>query len=79
MAELLLAFRSTRQALVAEERLADAGIGYDVVPTPRTISAECGFALLMPDADRDVLPPVDRQGLYTVSRRGNRRNYDKID
>ena len=79
MAELLLAFRSTRQALVAEEHLENAGIGYDVVPTPRTISAECGFALLMPDADREHLPPVDRQGLYAVSRNGNRRHYDKID
>ena len=49
MAEALMTFRSTHQALDAEERLREVGVPLDLVPTPRQVSSECGFALLLTD------------------------------
>ena len=41
----LLLFRSTHDAIKAERALMSAKIACDVIPVPRTISADCGIAI----------------------------------
>lgn len=48
--DYLLTFSSTHHALYAEDVLKQAGIVIDVVPIPRTITAECGLAITFSQA-----------------------------
>jgi hypothetical protein len=41
----LLLFHSTHDAINAERALMSAKIACDVIPVPRTISADCGIAI----------------------------------
>lgn len=41
----VLAFESTHAAMAASKALADAGVAFYTIPTPRAISAGCGMAL----------------------------------
>ena len=49
--DYLLTFSSTHHALYAEDVLKQAGIIIDVVPIPRSITAECGLAITFRRAD----------------------------
>jgi hypothetical protein len=41
----IFTFATTHQAMAAEDILRQAGIGLEVVPPPRELSAGCGLAL----------------------------------
>lgn len=45
--ELVITFNSTHQAMKAEDEFKQAELDFELIPTPRKISAECGFALLV--------------------------------
>lgn len=49
----LVTFVSTHHALKAEKLVAAAGLDFDIIPTPRAITASCGLSLELPD---DALP-----------------------
>ncbi len=41
----LITFVSTHHALKAEKLVAGAGLDFDIIPTPRAITASCGLSL----------------------------------
>ena len=48
----ILVFESTHKALTAEKTLLAAGIKFDIIPTPKNISSDCGISIrLLPDAE----------------------------
>ena len=49
--KLVITFGTTHQALKAEDIFRELQLGFELIPTPREISAECGFALLVNDND----------------------------
>ena len=42
---LILVFESTSAALMAEDVLEASGLDYEVVPAPKQICLDCGFAI----------------------------------
>lgn len=45
----LLTFTSTHHAIKAEKLVAGAGLDFDIIPTPRAITASCGLSLELRD------------------------------
>lgn len=43
--KMVLTFESIHKVLKAEKLLKRAGLGYEIVPTPREISSDCGMAI----------------------------------
>jgi hypothetical protein len=43
--ELIITFRNSRDAIMAERRLLDSGVDVRVMPMPPQIGAACGIAL----------------------------------
>ena len=41
----ILIFESTHHALKSEKLLAGMGIKFDIIPTPKEISSDCGMAI----------------------------------
>ncbi|MFS8639408.1 MAG: DUF3343 domain-containing protein [Symbiobacteriaceae bacterium] len=46
-------FSTISMALKAEQRLKAAGLAVKLIPTPRHLSSDCGFALRFAWADRE--------------------------
>ena len=44
----VVVFESVHQAIRAEKILQEIGIAYDMIPTPREISASCGQSIEVP-------------------------------
>lgn len=44
-------FKTTHDALSAERVLADAGLSFVTIPTPKSLGALCGIALRVPIAE----------------------------
>jgi len=73
----LVVFDSVHQAIRAEQKLKQQGLGVEMVPTPREISASCGQSLVVPEeelsAAREILlkEKVPFRGIYSADlRRG---------
>jgi hypothetical protein len=54
MRHYVITFASTHQAMAAENEL-DGKLPMELIPTPRQISAECGFTLLVQAQDASSL------------------------
>lgn len=48
---MILTFLNTRTVIQAERELKNNGISYQVIPTPRQISSECGMCLKVSSSD----------------------------
>lgn len=58
----LIVFESVHQALHAEKSLKGAGIGFDLIPTPREISASCGQSIsVTPDNIERAIQIMSRE------------------
>lgn len=53
MKKLVLTFRSTHDAIAAQNRLAEAAIPYTIIPTPVEITSDCGIAVLVDENRRE--------------------------
>ncbi len=49
---LLIIFQSTHHVLKAEKILLAAGVRFEIIPTPKNISSECGMSMRM---EQDIL------------------------
>lgn len=61
MNQWLLVFDSTHHAMAAESRLKEKaieGLSFQMIPTPRQITASCGLSLLLTVTDIDSLHQV---------------------
>ncbi len=52
--EIVLIFRGTHQVMSAEKNLRKAGVPTTLIPVPKQLSSDCGFAIriFLPDRDR---------------------------
>ena len=79
----LVTFYSTHQALKTEKTLKQYSLAVDLIPTPRNISSECGFSLLLkeaPTAPSEHLRRKDYENIYRITEdlKGD-RFYEKAD
>ncbi|MDP8210413.1 MAG: DUF3343 domain-containing protein [Candidatus Stygibacter australis] len=49
--QIVITFHSTHSAMAAEDIFKELKLDFELIPTPREISAECGFALLVRGLD----------------------------
>lgn len=61
---LVVTFASTHDALAAEKTLDERGIEGRLIPTPTTVSSECGLAWRSPAAFRDALAQALAELVY---------------
>ena len=85
MRKLLLTFISTHQALKAEKIFKSHNIKVELIPTPREISSECGFALMIYIKDEQDLTKLKNEitikfeNSYTLSEHQGEKRYEKTD
>lgn len=74
MSPIVVVFESTHQAMKAETALKEARIAFDIIPTPRDISADCGIAVRAAGpASLEVASVLSRAGLrFRVFKREDR-------
>lgn len=53
--EWIILFDSIHDVLGAERLFKERGIPVDLIPTPRTLSADCGMAIAFGGGDRDAV------------------------
>lgn len=84
MAEFVLTFATTHDALLAAAACADADVPHEKIPTPRSLSSECGFAVqLICAGDRQLADFIKQNKLacaacYRVAYEGAIRVYYRI-
>ncbi|MHB0886033.1 MAG: DUF3343 domain-containing protein [Bacillota bacterium] len=63
---VFVVFPSTHEAMSLDRLLTQAGIGHELVPVPREISASCGFAVrLRREHEAAVRALVESRGVRT--------------
>ena len=65
--EFVFSFHDTREAIVAERRLLDAGLPVTVMPVPSQIGPACGLCLRIRDGDLErarVLLGAEYQSIF---------------
>ena len=79
----VLTFQSTHNALATEKILKNKDFEVELIPTPRQISAECGFSLLMENVDlekiKDNTNPKIMGDIYLIIKNGKRKKYEKVN
>lgn len=53
--KVILVLRSVHDVLAAEKRLQEAGMAFELIPTPTSISSDCGMVIECDDADLDAV------------------------
>jgi len=77
MSKILIVFRSTHGAIKAEKALINAAIACTVIPVPRHISAECGIAIEINEADtRTAHALLLKQSIPVAMYHENGERYD---
>lgn len=80
----VMTFESSHQAMAAEKALLLAGQKLSIIPTPREISSECGFSLLLENTgeqqlyDRMKELKLNWSALYSVGAAKGAKTYEKI-
>ena len=83
MSERLIVFDSIHQALRAEKTLRNAGVRFELIPTPREISASCGQSITLTIAELAVaiaiisLEIISYRAVYTSD--FSQRIFEKLD
>lgn len=47
---MIYLFKNTRTVITAEKKLRENGIAVEIMPTPRTLSTECGMSIIAADS-----------------------------
>ena len=83
--DVIITFHTTHESLVSERRLAEALPPVRLIPTPRSISSECGFTLLCPNREAAEIANALRdnalqwEAIYGVSKDSDRSEYVKYE
>jgi len=81
--KLVVTFGSTHQALKAEDIFKELQLDFELIPIPREISAECGFALLVNYNDTaEIKKTCDKKkirfsGIYEIQINDGEKYYEK--
>lgn len=52
--DMILIFRGTHQVLSAEKQLKLGGVPMKLIPVPRRLTSDCGLAIRIAAADREI-------------------------
>ncbi len=80
---VVITFNSTHTAMKAEDIFKELKLDFELIPTPREISAECGFALLVRKKDTPELEQICREyqiqfdGIHLVKEKKGVKYYEK--
>ena len=83
--QAVLTFLSTHAAMAAEAFFKQLKLDFELIPTPRQISAECGFALLLRQLDSPTIKDIcqnnqiDYENLYMINNINGEKKYEKSD
>ena len=83
--QIVITFHSTHSAMAAEDIFKELKLDFELIPTPREISAECGFALLMSGMDNDEIRPICNknqityENIYMIKFTDGGKEYEKSD
>ena len=81
----VLTFPSTHAAMVAEDVCKNLKLDFELIPTPRQISAECGFALLIRQLSASAIKEICQNNqinyeyLYIIKNINGVKKYEKSD
>jgi len=81
--QAVLTFLSTHSAMAAEDVCKKLKLDFELIPTPRQISAECGFALLIRQLNAPAIKEIcqnnqiDYENLYIIKNTNGERKYEK--
>ncbi|MCF7919464.1 MAG: DUF3343 domain-containing protein [Candidatus Cloacimonetes bacterium] len=80
---LVITFPNTHQALKAEDFFKLLKLEFELIPTPREISAECGFALLVYNQDSSTIirfcseKNITLSNIFICNENKGVKNYEK--
>lgn len=83
--QIVITFHSTHSAMAAEEIFKEQKLDFELIPTPREISAECGFALLVRGLDIAEIKPICNKNqikydnIYQIKFNDGGKEYEKSD
>ena len=81
--DFILTFESTHNALATEKILRKKDIDVELIPTPREISAECGFTLVLENIDLQTIKDNTNQkiigDIYVINQKNKGKKYEKVD
>lgn len=81
--DIVITFASSHHAMSAEDKLISQNIELELIPTPRKISSECGFALLVSNCELDKLKKICKDSgikkdlYYIVKLENGEKHYEK--
>jgi len=55
---IVLTFDSTHQALTAEKNLLEHMVNIEIMPTPRSVSANCGISIKVSEQSLDLVQAI---------------------
>ncbi|MCF7911419.1 MAG: DUF3343 domain-containing protein [Candidatus Cloacimonetes bacterium] len=83
--QAVLTFHSTHSAMAAEDTFKQLKLDFELIPTPRQISAECGFALLLRGLEIAEISLICQQNqikydsIYKIKFTDGGKEYEKSD
>ncbi|MDP8221101.1 MAG: DUF3343 domain-containing protein [Candidatus Stygibacter frigidus] len=83
--QIVITFNSTHSAMAAEDIFKELKLDFELIPTPREISAECGFALLVREMDIAEIFLICNQNqikydnIYQIKYNDGGKEYEKSD
>ena len=83
--QIVITFQSTHTAMAAEDTFKELKLDFELIPTPREISAECGFALLVRNSDSNQIKLICDQNslrfsdIYRIYYNNGGKVYEKSD
>ena len=64
--DVILTFKNTREAIMGERKLLDAGIAVRVMPMPRKLGSVCGIALRIPQKETEKVKTLLDASAFSV-------------
>ena len=83
--QIVITFHSTHSAMAAEDIFKELKLDFELIPTPREISAECGFALLVRGLDTAEINLICHknqfkyENIYMIKFTDGGKEYEKSD
>jgi hypothetical protein len=81
--DYILTFESTHNALATEKILRKKELDIELIPTPREISSECGFTLILENTNLQTIKDNTKKeilgDIYVIIKKGKRKKYEKVD
>ena len=80
----VIVFKSTHHAIAATRFLKNKNYKFDVIPTPRMVTHDCGLAIKFAEEDLErikesiKISEIEAEGIYKIQKVGNERIASQI-